>query len=61
MKDICNVLKEEGYKTRKGGDFQISTIQYIIRNRKTYEGMYKYGKSGEWVDGLHEAILKEGD
>ena len=56
--DICNTLKEEGYKTRKNGDFQISTVQYILKNRKTYEGYYKYGKEGEWVKGLHKPILK---
>lgn len=59
LKGICETLREDGYKTRKGGDFQISTIQYILKNRKTYEGYYKYGKDGEWVKGVHEPILKE--
>ena len=59
LKGICDTLKAEGYKTRKGGDFQISTVQYILKNRKTYEGYYKYGKDGEWVKGVHEPILKE--
>ena len=58
MKEICEKLKAEGFKTRKGGDFQISTVQYILGNRKTYEGMYRYGKNGEWVNGVHEAILE---
>lgn len=58
MLEICSALKAEGFKTRKGGDFQISTIQYILGNRKTYEGKYKYGKNGEWVEGQHEAILE---
>lgn len=57
MKEICDILREEGYKTRKNGDFQISTVQYILGNRKTYEGYYKYGKSGDWVKGQHDAIL----
>lgn len=61
MQAICNILKEEGFKTRKGGDFQISTIQYILGNRKMYEGYYRYGKNKEWVVGQHEPILKEGD
>lgn len=58
MKDIVQTLKGEGFKTRKGNDFQISTIQYILGNRKTYEGFYKYGETGEWVQGLHEPILR---
>lgn len=61
MKDICAVLKKEGYKTRSNGDFQISTVQYILGNRLVYEGKYKYGKNTEYVDGQHEPILKQGD
>lgn len=57
MKDVVQTLKVEGFKTRKGNDFQISTIQYILGNRKTYEGFYKYGETGEWVKGMHEPIL----
>jgi len=56
---IVDKLNEEGYKTRAGKEFVLSTVQSIINNRKTYEGYYKYGKSGEWVLGQHEAILKE--
>lgn len=59
MKEIVQTLEAEGYKTRKGSDFQISTIQYILGNRKTYEGYYRYGKTGAWVRGLHEPILKD--
>ena len=59
MKDIVQTLKDEGYKTRKENDFQISTIQYILGNRKTYEGYYKYGENGDWVKGMHEPILQE--
>lgn len=58
MKEIVQTLRTEGFKTRKGTDFQISTIQYILGNRKTYEGFYKYGKTDEWVQGAHEPILK---
>ena len=58
---ICDTLREDGYKTRKGGSFQPSTVQYIIRNKKTYQGYYKYGKDGEWVKGLHDPILKDED
>lgn len=59
MQDICSVLREEGYKTRSGKDFLISTVQYILKNRKLYEGYYKYGKDGEWVKGQHRPILTE--
>ena len=50
-------LNAEGYKTRKGGPFQISTVQSIWNNENLYRG---YRKSGdEWVLGEHEAILKD--
>lgn len=58
IKGIVETLRAEGFRTRKGGDFQLSTVQYILTNRKTYEGYYKYGKNGEWVKGQHEAILQ---
>ena len=58
LMSIVEELNDEGYKTRKGNKFVISTVQSIVNNRKTYEGMYKYGKDGEWVQGQHEPILK---
>lgn len=58
---IVDELNEEGYHTRKGNKFVISTVQSIVNNRKTYEGWYHYGKGGEWVKGQHEAILKDGE
>lgn len=59
MPTIMNTLNENGYQTRRGGRFQISTIQSILANRKTYEGYYHYGKNkDEWVKGQHEPILK---
>lgn len=59
MKEITDELNESGETTRSGGRFYISNVQGVLNNRKTYEGMYKYGKSGEWVRGAHEPILKE--
>ena len=56
---IVSILRDEGYKTRKGQDFQTTTIHSILSNRKTYEGYYKYGKDSTWVKGVHEPILKE--
>lgn len=60
LQPICDALNEEGYKTRKGNRFVISTVQSIVNNRKTFEGWYRYGKDGEWVKGQHEPILTEG-
>lgn len=60
--DIVAALKERGYKGRSGGDCQLSTVQSILNNEKTYLGMYRYGKDGEWVQGVHTPILsKEGE
>lgn len=55
---IIDHLNAIGAKTRKGGAWQISTIQSILGNEKTYRGYYKYGNS-EWVKGQHEAILAD--
>lgn len=50
-------LNANGYKTRNGGPFQISTVQSIWNNEELYKG---YRRSGdEWVKGQHEAILKD--
>lgn len=49
-------LNAQGYKTRKGGPFQISTVQGIWNNEELYRGYRKNGD--EWVKGQHEAILK---
>lgn len=56
---VCDALNEQGKKNRSGTKFSISTVQTILANENTYRGMYKYGKSGEWVKGVHEAILEE--
>lgn len=52
-------LNAQGYKTRKGGAFQISTVQGIWNNEQFYRGYYKLKDREEWVKGQHEAILKE--
>jgi len=57
LMSIVEELNDEGYHTRKGNKFVISTVQSIVNNRKTYEGWYRYGKDGEWVKGQHEPIL----
>lgn len=55
---ICDKLNSEGKTNRSGTKFSISTLQVIIENKPLYEGMYRYGKDSEWVQGEHEAILK---
>lgn len=55
--DIVDTLNKEGYKTRNGKKFVLSTVQSIINNRRTYQGFYKYGKKGKWVEGTHEPLL----
>lgn len=58
MLAMTEILDKEGYLTRKGRRFQVSTIKSILSNRPLYEGMYKYGKEMNWVKGVHEPILK---
>lgn len=57
MLGTMNALNEAGYKTRNGKAFVISTVQSIWHNERTYRGEYRYGKDGEWVEGVHEPIL----
>lgn len=56
LADICEILYDKGFRTRKGKRFQPSTIRGILANRKFYEGKYKYGDMG-WVQGVHAPIL----
>ena len=60
MLALTEALEKAGYTTRKGKRFQVSTIKSILSNRLLYEGQYKYGKDMEWVQGVHEPILKRG-
>ena len=55
---ICDALNKEGKTNRSGTKFSISTIQVIFENKPLYQGMYRYGKDSEWVEGEHEPILK---
>lgn len=57
LNGIVDSLNKDGYTTRNGKPFVISTVQSIVNNRKTYEGFYRYGKNKEWVKGQHEPIL----
>ena len=58
MLRIADMLTDSGRRTRKGTRFQVSSIKSILSNRPLYEGKYKYGKDMNWVDGVHEPILK---
>ena len=53
------LLNKNGYKTRRGKPFVLSTVQSIRNNERTYRGEYRYGKDGEWVKGQHEPILTD--
>lgn len=60
---IADALNDKGWRTRKGTRFQATSVRSILANRPLYEGMYKYGKDMNWVQGVHEPILppsKEG-
>lgn len=54
--EMVDILRERGFKTRKGTDFSVSGIRSILSNRRTYEGYYRYGDSG-WVKGRHKPII----
>lgn len=58
MLAITEALEQAGFSTRKGRRFQVSTVKSILSNRPLYEGKYKYGKEMDWVQGVHEPILK---
>ena len=55
---ICDSLNDAGKTNRSGTKFSISTLQVIIDNKPLYQGMYRYGKDSEWIEGEHEPILK---
>ena len=58
MLSTVDALNQNGFKTRNGNPFVISTVQSIWNNERTYRGEYRYGKDGEWVQGEHEPILE---
>lgn len=58
MLTIADELNDLGYRTRKGTKLHDTSVRSIVKNRPLYEGMYKYGKTMNWVKGVHEPILK---
>ena len=57
MLATTDILEKEGFKTRSGKRFQVSTIKSVLNNKPFYQGMYKYGDMN-WVKGVHEPILE---
>ena len=55
--DIVNNLNGRELYTRTGALWNKAQIRYVLNNENTYRGLYKYGKSNEWIKGKHEAIL----
>ncbi|ADU23913.1 recombinase family protein [Ruminococcus albus] len=58
MLTIADEPNDLGYRTRKGTKFQNTSARSIANNKPLYQGMYKYGKEMNWVQGVHEPILK---
>ncbi len=58
IRGIADRVNSEGFTGRNGGPVSFSTVKNVLQNEKTYRGLYHYGKSGEWVQGEHEPILK---
>ena len=58
MLTIAETLNEKGYRTRKGTTFQAQSVRSVLGNEPLYRGLYKYGKEMNWVQGVHEPILK---
>lgn len=55
---MVDELNRAGYTNKSGGKWAVSSLQVILGNERTYRGEYRYGKDGEWVQGMHEPILK---
>ncbi len=54
---IVDELNGMGATNRSGSKFSISTVQVILGNENLYKGMYRYGKSSEWIKGVHDSII----
>ncbi len=55
--EVIAWLDANGRTNRSGTKFSISTLQVILGNKPLYQGMYKYGKEMDWVQGVHDPIL----
>ena len=62
VQEVCDYLNAIGIKGKRGGTWVTGTACFIFKNRKFYEGYYKYkGTGDEWIKGAHEPILEEGE
>ena len=59
MLATADKMNDMGWRTRKGTHFQAKTVSSILLNKPFYQGRYKYGKDMDWVQGVHEPILKD--
>ena len=55
LKNISEFMKEEGYKGRKGADFNVMLVKHILDKENFYRGYYNYG--GIESVGEYEPIL----
>lgn len=53
---IADDLNKNNVRNRSGKEWTMAHIFYIVRNKKFYQGLYKYGNN-EWVKGLHQPLL----
>lgn len=60
MLTIAKHLRENNFNSRSGGDFTAASVKSILNNEKLYKGYYKYGDMN-WIKGVHEPILKDGE
>lgn len=57
LKNISELMKAEGYKGRKGADFNVMLVKRILDKENFYKGCYNYG--GIESVGLYEPILEK--
>ena len=55
LKNISEFMKAEGYKGRKGADFNVMLVKRILDRENFYKGCYNYG--GIESVGEYEPIL----
>lgn len=61
LQDTADWLNDNNFRTRSGKRFYPSQVKSIRDNKPLYQGMYKYGKTMDWVKGVHEPILESDD
>ena len=60
LTQIARLLNENpDFHPRKAEKFVPRSVDTILKNRKTYLGMYHYGKDVDWVPGQHDPIIEE--